>query len=208
MGAFYGLRRGEILGLRDAVFDFEDHSFIINHTVTMTCINGKSIIVEKDKPKTKSSFRKFPLVPPVEYFIKCIMQFNEYYKKVCGNCYNTGHMGYLYKNELGQRIHPEKLSNDFPKYLIDIGLPRIRLHDLRHSCANLLHKADVSLKDIQEWLGHSTIATTANIYLDFDYSNKSRSVAAISNTLSPVQNVLALQPAFMQTIEPAIVVAG
>ena len=37
-------------------------------------------------------------------------------------------------------------------------------HDLRHSCASLLYAHGVSLKEIQEWLGHSDISTTSNIY--------------------------------------------
>ena len=43
-------------------------------------------------------------------------------------------------------------------------MPDIRFHDLRHSCASLLASSGFQLKDIQEWLGHADIGTTANIY--------------------------------------------
>lgn len=59
------------------------------------------------------------------------------------------------------------------------GLKRICVHDLSHSCASLLYAHGVSLKDIQEWLGHSTISTTANIYTHLDYSSKEASANAI-----------------------------
>jgi hypothetical protein len=45
------------------------------------------------------------------------------------------------------------------------GLPRIRLHDLRHSYASAGLAAGVELKVIQERLGHSSIATTADLYV-------------------------------------------
>ena len=51
------------------------------------------------------------------------------------------------------------------------GLRHIRFHDLRHSCASLLLANDVPMKQIQEWLGHSDISTTANIYSHLDYKS-------------------------------------
>lgn len=59
------------------------------------------------------------------------------------------------------------------------GMRVIRYHDLRYSCASLLYACGVNLKEFQEWLGHSGISTTANIYTHLDYSNKLASVNAI-----------------------------
>ena len=58
-----------------------------------------------------------------------------------------------------------------------------RFHDLRHSCASLLFSQGVSLKEIQAWLGHSTIGTTANIYTHLDENNKLSSAKAILSIL-------------------------
>ncbi len=44
------------------------------------------------------------------------------------------------------------------------SLPHMRFHDLRHRAATILLQAKVQLKTVQELLGHSTIATTADIY--------------------------------------------
>lgn len=59
----------------------------------------------------------------------------------------------------------------------------MRFHDFRHSCASLLSSQGVSLKEIQAWLGHSTIGTTANIYTHLDENNKLSSANAILSIL-------------------------
>ena len=71
----------------------------------------------------------------------------------------------------------------FPEFLEKHGMRRIRFHDLRHSCASLLYANGVALKDIQEWLGHSDIGTTSNIYTHLDYSSKVASAQAIEGIL-------------------------
>ena len=57
-------------------------------------------------------------------------------------------------------------------------------HDLRHSCASLLLKQGVPMKQIQEWLGHSDISTTANIYAHLDSRSKQLSAATMEKALA------------------------
>ena len=64
------------------------------------------------------------------------------------------------------------------------GLRKIRFHDLRHSCASLLLKQGVPMKQIQEWLGHSDISTTANIYAHLDSQSKQLSAATMEKALA------------------------
>ena len=64
----------------------------------------------------------------------------------------------------GQPMHPHVLSQTFERVLADAGLPRIRLHDLRHTHATLLLKAGVPLKVVSERLGHSSPAFTMAVY--------------------------------------------
>lgn len=133
--AFYGLRRGEVLGLRWDAVDFEAGTLTIRHIVTSTNLEGKHVLVEADRAKTKSSLRTLPLV------------------------------------------------EGFAKLLADHGLRKIRFHDLRHSCASLLLKQGVPMKQIQEWLGHSDISTTANIYAHLDSQSKKLSAATMEQAL-------------------------
>ena len=62
-------------------------------------------------------------------------------------------------------------------------LRKIRFHDLRHSCASLLLAKGIPMKEIQDWLGHSTYSTTANIYAHLEKDTKNKSANVLSNIL-------------------------
>ena len=64
------------------------------------------------------------------------------------------------------------------------GLRPIRFHDLRHSCASLMLANGVPMKMIQDWLGHSDMGTTANIYSHLDAKSKIASAVTIGNALA------------------------
>ena len=67
-------------------------------------------------------------------------------------------------DELGRPYHPQSLSNWFEEKVKDLGLPRIRLHDTRHTAATLMLAAGVPVKVVSEMLGHATVAITLATY--------------------------------------------
>lgn len=175
----YGLRRGEVLGLKWDAIDFNRGTLTIKRTVTEATIDGTMKIIEQDSAKTKSSLRTLPLVGSFRDYFQKVKEAQELNKKVCGNCYNYDYDGYVFVNELGERMRPNYLTEYFPKYIAKHGMPKMRFHDLRHSCASLLLANGVPLKQIQEWLGHSDFSTTANIYAHLDYRSKISSAQAM-----------------------------
>ena len=179
LGAFYGLRRSEIVGLRWEAVDFERKTFTICHTATEVVVDGKTVVVDKDRPKTKSSCRTLPMVAPFETLLLRMKAEQKENRRVCGSAYCTDYLDYVYVDALGSRITPNRISDRFPAVLKKNGLRKIRFHDLRHSCATLLYANGVSLKEIQEWLGHSNISTTSNIYTHLDFNSKVSSANAI-----------------------------
>ena len=86
---------------------------------------------------------------------------------------------YICVNEIGERVKPSYLTSALPKILKKHNMRVIRFHDLRHSCASLLLANGVSMKQIQEWLGHSDFSTTANIYAHLVYDSKLMSADAM-----------------------------
>ena len=179
VAAFYGLRRGEVVGLKWDAIDFEQKTITIRHTVTQMTIDGKSTVISKGRTKTKSSYRTLPLVKPFEDLLHQLKSQQAENRKLCGNAYCKKYADYIYVNELGERIIPNYITQHFPIVLQKNGMRKIRFHDLRHSCASLLFANGVSLRDIQEWLGHSDISTTSNIYTHLDFNSKVASANAI-----------------------------
>ena len=177
MTSFYGLRREEILGLRWIDIDFESNSFSIIHTVTEVREDGRSRIIRKDRTKSDPSYRSMPLIPAYRDLLLRMKQRQDNCRQICGSCYTES--GYVWVNDLGIPYKPGYVSTHFSLLLKKHGLRHIRFHDLRHTCASLLLKNKVNMKDIQAWLGHSTFSTTADIYAHLETTSKESSAAAM-----------------------------
>lgn len=190
LGAFYGLRRSEVIGLKWNAIDFEKNTITIQHTFTTCEIDGKKLEVASDTTKTKSSCRSLPLIPVIREMLLEKQAKQKEYRRVCGKCYNKKYLDYICVDEMGNIIKPDYITAMFPKFLEKNGLRRIRFHDLRHSCASLLLKNGVPMKQIQEWMGHSDFSTTANIYAHLEFDSKSKSAQAMMDGMSGALDAL------------------
>ncbi|MFR4087131.1 MAG: site-specific integrase [Dysosmobacter sp.] len=151
MAAFYGLRRSGIMGLRWSAIDFEGNTLTVDHTVVQYRSDGKN------RMKNKSSCRTMPPVPQYRELLLRMQERKAACKEFCGNCYTESE--YIYVNELGIPYKPNFVSDHFKRVLKQHGLRPIRFHDFRYTCASLLLKNGVAVKDIQDWLGLSSYAT-------------------------------------------------
>ena len=124
-------------------------------------------------------------MPPVPQYRELLLRMQERKaacKEFCGNCYTESE--YIYVNELGIPYKPNFVSDHFKRVLKQHGLRPIRFHDSRYTCASLLLKNGVAVKDIQDWLGHSSYATTANIYAHLDTDSKKQPATKMNQTVS------------------------
>lgn len=153
--AYYGLRRSEVLGLKWSAVDFESNALHIRHTVV------KNLTIEaKDRTKTESSRRAFELFPDVkEMLLK---------RKAA----QGGKSPYIFTDAEGKLFRPDYVTRGFQRALRRKGLEVIRFHDLRHACATILFDRGMSIADVQQWLGHSDIETTMNIYVAYGRGRK------------------------------------
>ena len=91
---------------------------------------------------------------------------------------------YIFTWKDGRPYQPNYVTKEFQKVLARNNFPKIRFHDLRHSCASILYDKNWQLKDIQTWLGHANIETTGNIYTHISKSRKEILAKDLENTFS------------------------
>ncbi len=184
--SFYGLRRSEVLGLKWEAFNFEDKTITIKHKAIETRKDNKRVILLKDKTKNQSSYRTLPLVDDIIVLLQEHKKQIDENKKLCGNSYNKKYLDYICVDSMGKLFRPEYVTDHFTLIMNknkDV-LRKIRFHDLRHSCASLLLAKGIPMKEIQDWLGHSTYSTTANIYAHLEKDTKNKSANILANTLT------------------------
>ena len=162
----YGFRRSEVLGLKWSAVNFTENTITVNHTAVSTT----SGIIYEDSTKNKASLRTLPLTDGVKNYLLELREHQKDMEKQFGDCYHKSEYICVYND--GREIPPDYVTHKFAKILATSDLPKIRFHDLRHSAASLLINSGFNLKEVQEWLGHSNIATTGNIYSHLQYASK------------------------------------
>jgi integrase len=155
-----GMRRGELLGLKWSDVDLENSRLSIRRTLTRTD-NGKRVALGDSK--TKKSRRTIRLTRQTVEAFRSHLQRQLREIEEAGDLYED--QGLVFTTETGTPINPSNLrQRSLAPLLRKAGLPHIRFHDLRHTCATLLFGKGVHPKFVQELLGHATIAITLDTY--------------------------------------------
>ncbi len=166
LAVYLGLRREEIIGLKWKYVDFESRTLHIYEVRTSA---GKAIITKA--PKTEKSRRSLHINDDLYSLLKMHKVKQEELRNMLGSAYDNA--GYVYSHENGKPYRVNSVTEQFKTFLEKQQLPKIRLHDLRHSFASVLYNEGMDLKSISEALGHSDIGTTNKIYTHrFDKTHK------------------------------------
>lgn len=174
-----GLRRSEVLGLRWGDIDFENKTITVSHTVVRYVEDHHSKLLFSDIPKTKSSRRTLPIPNKLfEYLTKIKRKQTKLYIKKRIK-YNREYLKYICVDDLGNLIKPAQLTKAFHQYMTKLNY-NCRFHDLRHTCASFLIQKGVPMKSVSQWLGHSSISVTSDVYVHLFYQDK----IEIANTLN------------------------
>jgi integrase len=182
--SLYGLRRGEVLGLRWTE-DVDFGSFAnpckthaerwcvecygsgskyrpatVHIQQARVLVEGKVIITP---PKSRNGFRKLPLDAALASALRDLKVSRAAEKLAAGEAYVNS--GYVVSDELGQPVHPEWYSDEFGRLSKRAGVKRIVLHEGRHTALSLMEKAGVPISIVSKWAGHYDTAFTYSTYV-------------------------------------------
>lgn len=160
---FAGLRRGEMLGLKWDDIDFKAGNFEIKRElVSFKDEKTGKYILDFQPPKTAKSRRTIPMTEDMVKVLKSHRARQAEERLFYGAAYHDENL--VFCTEDGHRIWPRNFNRQYACLLKSAGIAYKKPHTMRHTCASLLLEAGEELKNVQEILGHSKIAVTADIY--------------------------------------------
>ena len=151
-----GMRRGEVLGLRWSDVDLDGHSISVTRALVIIAYEAQLSDV-----KTGQGRRTIDLEPKTIAVLRAWKK-RQMKERMLTNVRPATDL--IFAHPDGSWINPDYFSQVFDRHLARSDLPRIRLHDLRHTHASILLKQGVPLKVVSERLGHSNPAFTLSVY--------------------------------------------
>lgn len=155
--ALYGLRRGEIAGLRWADVDLKAKTL----SIANNRISAGGVTVEND-PKSHASRRELPLPARLMTVLRAAKKRQAAERLALGEHYGSG--DYVVSNEIGEPYNPAVLSRYWSDAVKAAGVRHIKLHGGRHTAATLMHLDGVPVAVIAAWIGHSDPTLTLRVY--------------------------------------------
>jgi len=173
-----GMRQGELLALKWQDVDLENATVSVRRTLTK---NGTRLLF--GVPKTKKSRRTIRLTEAAVRVLREHLDRQLARIERLGDLYKD--QGLVFASEVGTPMNPTNLRRrSLASLLKRAKLPRIRFHDLRHTCATLLLSRNVHPKYVQELLGHANIAITLDTYSHVIPSMGDQTARAMEDALS------------------------
>lgn len=158
LAATTGMRRGEVLGVRWRDIDFEARRLHVRQTVLSV-----EYRLTYGRPKTLRGERKIALDLETVRILAEHRAAQDHERGLIGDGYADNDL--VFAREDGNPIHPDYFSQTFDRTVKRLKLPKIRLHDLRHTHATLGLAAGIHVKVMSDRLGHATTAFTQDIYM-------------------------------------------
>jgi integrase len=173
-----GLRRSEVLGLKWEDVDLTHRQLRVRRGLVR--VRGEGKVVTDTKTHRA---RSIALSDEVLAALKARKQQQEIERIKAGEKWTES--GHVFTSHLGTSVEPRNLNRFFAAKLKRLDIPKIHLHELRHTCATILLSEGVHPKVVQELLGHSNISTTLNIYSHVIHGMHEETMQRMGKLLSP-----------------------
>ena len=147
-----GMRRGELLGLRWGDVDWDLGAVSVVRSLGL--VDGQLVV----SPTKTTTSRRLVYLDTVT-----VEHLRSHFEAAVAEG-TAGDDDPVIAARHGGLVHPDSFSNTFDRLVATAGVPRIRLHDLRHTYATLALQAGMHPVVLAERLGHSTVATTMDLY--------------------------------------------
>lgn len=157
-----GMRHGELTALRWEDIDMEQGSIYVHRTATYYSGDGNPRIIEGD-PKTEMSERTLPISKIVCGILATHRARQNELRLKAGSIWED--LGLVFCSNTGGFLIAGTVRRQFYILLDKAGLPKMHIHDLRHTASTLFQSMGVNPKTVQEMLGHSEMSQT------FDYTH-------------------------------------
>jgi integrase len=171
-----GMRRSEVVGLRWSDVDLSHHRLTVNQAATV--VDGDEVL---DTPKSRRSRRVIDLdADTVSLLQRHRSQQRELYLRLGVTASASDR---VFTNEIGDPIRPDSVGQAFGRLVSVAEVPRIRLHDLRHTHASHLLMAGINVKVVSERLGHASVSFTLDTYAHVMPGQQAEAAAAAAALL-------------------------
>jgi integrase len=162
----YGLRRGEVLGLRWSALDWKAGTLGVTHSVRRikdrdTSSGGRTRLLVGEL-KTPKSRRTLALTPEMVAMFRQHRVRQAEAQMAAGTSWQDH--GLIFASEIGTPMDPENFSRSFSRLCQRAGLGHWHPHELRHSGASLMLAQGTPLHVVSDVLGHASIAITKDVY--------------------------------------------
>jgi integrase len=180
--SLYGLRRGEVLGLRWSDIDLRTRMLTVNQSRVLV-----EYRVRIEEPKSRNGKRTLPLDSELVTALTALRR-RQLEESTNAGAYGSGVAGlawyqggeYVITDAAGTPVHPEWYTDEFGRLLRRAGLRRITLHDSRHTTLTLMEHAGVPISIISKWAGHYDSAFTQKTYVHASEEDLQRGQAALA----------------------------
>lgn len=153
LAALTGMRRGEVLGLQWGDIDLPGRALVVRHTLVSIAYDVVASTPKTHRPRL------------VELDADTTLVLERHSAAPSAKASEADRSALVFVDEHGGRVHPDLFTQRFDRLVARSGLPRIRLHDLRHTHATLGLAAGVPVRVMSERLGHASPEFTMRQYM-------------------------------------------